>query len=67
VVSEKLRAATTGLTQWLEQDYGLSLSESAQVLGTSVQYGVANLAGRSVGVVAKLEKLRLASLRKVDQ
>jgi acetamidase/formamidase len=62
-LDDALRAATTGLTQWLEQDYGLSLSESAQVLGSSVQYVVANLAGRSVGVVAKLEKARLVSLR----
>jgi hypothetical protein len=50
------------MTQWLEQDHELSLSESAQVLGSSVQYVVANLAGRSVGVVAKLEKSRLANL-----
>jgi acetamidase/formamidase len=66
-LDDALRAATTGLTQWLEQDYGLSLSESAQVLGSSVQYVVANLAGRSVGVVAKLEKARLASLRVTDK
>lgn len=62
-LDDALRSATSGLTQWLEQDYGLSLSESAQVLGTSVQYVVANLAGRSVGVVAKLDKSRLAKLR----
>lgn len=66
-LDDALRAATTGLTQWLEQDYGLSLSESAQVLGSSVQYVVANLAGRSVGVVAKLEKTRLAGLRATDK
>jgi acetamidase/formamidase len=65
-LDDALRAATTGLTQWLEQDYGLSFSESAQVLGSSVQYVVANLAGRSVGVVAKLEKTRLANLRVTD-
>jgi hypothetical protein len=65
-LDDALRAATTGLTQWLEQDYGLSLSESAQVLGSSVQYVVANLAGRSVGVVAKLEKTRLTNLRVTD-
>jgi len=66
-LDDALRAATTGLAQWLEQDYGLNLSESAQVLGSSVQYVVANLAGRSVGVVAKLEKTRLAGLRLADQ
>ncbi|CAM3719267.1 acetamidase [Corallococcus sp. ZKHCc1 1396] len=62
-LDDALRSATQGLTQWLEQEYGLTLSECAQVLGSSVQYVVANLAGRSVGVAAKLEKARLERLR----
>ncbi len=45
-----------------EQDYKLSLSECAQVLGTSVRYSVANLAGRSVGVAAKIDKSVLSPL-----
>lgn len=61
-LDDALRQATAGLTQWLEQDYGLSLSDSAQVLGSAVEYVVANLAGRSVGVAAKLNKARLAKL-----
>ena len=61
-LDDALRSATDGLVQWLEQDYDLSLSESAQILGSSVQYVVANLAGRSVGVAAKLDKKRLANL-----
>jgi amidase len=61
-LDEALRNATTGLIQWLQQDYDLSLSESAVVLGSSVEYTVANLAGRSVGLVAKLDKSRLAGL-----
>lgn len=55
-LDEALRTATSGMLQWLQQDYGLSLSECAQVLGSAVQYSVANLAGRSVGVAAKLDK-----------
>ncbi|WP_244219521.1 hypothetical protein [Corallococcus interemptor] len=58
-LDDALRSAT----QWLEQDSGLTLSESAQVLGSSVQYVVANLAGRSVGVAAKLDKARLQALQ----
>ncbi len=61
-LDEAVRAATAGLAQWLEQDYGLNLSESAQVLGSSAHYVVANLAGRSVGIAAKLDKARLAAL-----
>ncbi len=55
-LDDALRAATSGMVQWLQQDYGLSVSESVQVLGSAVKYSVANLAGRSVGVAAKLDK-----------
>ncbi|WP_083941338.1 acetamidase/formamidase family protein [Pseudoduganella violaceinigra] len=55
-LDDALRAATAGMTQWLQQDYGLSLSESAVVLGSAAQYSVANLAGRSVGIAAKIKK-----------
>jgi len=64
---EATRAATTGLVKWLALDYGLTLSESAQVLGTSVHYSVANLAGRSVGVAASLDKAMLSQLTKQMQ
>jgi acetamidase/formamidase len=58
-LDEALRAATSGMLQGLQQDYGLSLSECAQVLGSAVKYSVPNLAGRSVGVAAKLDKTLL--------
>jgi hypothetical protein len=49
----------------LREDYGLDLSESAQVLGSAVEYRIANLAGRSVGVAAKLDKSLLAGLQPI--
>jgi acetamidase/formamidase len=55
-LDDALRAATAGMAQWLQKEYGLSLSDSAIVLGSAVQYSVANLAGRSVGVAAKINK-----------
>jgi len=58
-LDDALKAASTGLIRWLEQDYGLSLSEAAQVLGSAVRYSVPNLAGRSVGVAARLPKALL--------
>ncbi|HEU4664787.1 MAG TPA: acetamidase/formamidase family protein, partial [Dokdonella sp.] len=66
-LDEAVRAATTGLIAWLREDYGLDLSESAQVLGSAVEYRIANLAGRSVGVAAKLDKTVLASLARVQR
>jgi amidase len=59
---DALRIATSGMLQWLRQAYGLNLSEATQVLGVAVQYQVANLAGRSVGVAARLDKAVLKSL-----
>lgn len=61
-LDDALRAATAGMVQWLEQDHALDMSEIAQVLGTSVRYTVANLAGRNVGIAARLDKQRLAGL-----
>jgi amidase len=55
-LDDALKAASTGLIQWLQQDYGLTLSEAAQVLGTGLRYNVPNLAGRSVGVAARIDK-----------
>ena len=62
-LDEALKAASTGLVAWLQRDYGLTLSETAQVLGTALRYSVPNLAGRSVGVAARVDK-RLLPPRK---
>jgi acetamidase/formamidase len=61
-LDDALRSATLGMVQWLQQDYGLTVSECAQVMGSSVHYVVANLAGRSVGLAAKLDKSVLRTL-----
>ena len=66
-LDDALRSATTGMVQWLQQDYGLSVSECAQVMGSSVHYVVANLAGRSVGLAAKLDKSVLRTLSPKSQ
>ena len=63
-LEDSLRAAISGMSQWLEQDYGLTPSEIAQVLGTSVQLNITEVADRNAGVVAKLSKQRLAALAK---
>ena len=55
-LDDALKAASTGMIQWLQQDYGLTLSQAAQVLGSAMHYSVPNLAGRSVGVAARIDK-----------
>jgi len=58
-LDEALKFATTGMVLWLQQDYGLTLSQAAQVMGAAMRYNVANLAGRSVGVTARIDKALL--------
>ena len=63
-LEDALRSATSGMFEWLEQDYGLTPSEIAQVLGTSVQFNISEVADRNAGVAAKLRKERLQPLIK---
>ena len=58
-LEDAMRAATSGLGQWLEQDYSLTPSEIAIVLGSSVEYTISEVADRNAGVAAKLKKDRL--------
>jgi len=58
-LEDALRAATSSLGQWLEQDYRLTPSEIAMVLGSSVEYTISEVADRNAGVAAKLRKDRL--------
>ena len=58
-LEDALRAATSSLGQWLEQDYQLSASELAIVLGSSIEYTISEVADRNAGVVAKIRKDRL--------
>jgi acetamidase/formamidase len=61
-LEDGLRAATSNMASWLADDYKLTPSEIAQVLGTAAQYKVAEVADRNVNVVLKLDKDRLKTL-----
>ena len=61
-IEDALQTAISGMAQWLEQDYRLTPSEIAQVLGTSTQLNISEVADRNAGVVAKLSKSRLQLL-----
>lgn len=62
-LGDALKAASTGMIDWLQQDYGLTLSQAAQVMGSAAHFTVPNLAGRSVGVAAKIDKALLPPSR----
>ena len=58
-LEDALRAATASMGQWLEQDYHLTPSEIAMVLGSSVEFTITEVADRNAGVAAKIKKDRL--------
>ena len=56
-------SATTGLATWLERECKLEPNEIAMVMGTSVQYQIAELADPESHVVARIRKDALAGLK----
>ena len=61
-VDDALRSAMASMAQWLMDDYKLTPSEVAQVLGTSSEYKVSEVADRNAGVVLKINKELLQAL-----
>jgi amidase len=61
-LDDAFRTATASMAQWLAEDYKLTPSEVAQVMGTSAQYNVSEAADRNVGIVLKISKERLRPL-----
>jgi amidase len=61
-LDDAFRGATSNMAQWLAEDYKLSPSEVAQVLGTAAHYHLSEVADRNAGVVLRIEKERLNGL-----
>ena len=61
-LEDALRGATSSMAAWLTDDYKLTPSEVAQVLGTAAEYRISEVADRNAGVVLKISKERLATL-----
>jgi len=61
-LNEALQAATTGLVQWLEDRYQLNTGDVAMLLGTSLEYDVAEVVDPRPHMVAKLKKSVLAQI-----
>jgi amidase len=59
-----LKIATSGLLEWLQQDYHLTIYEATQVMSTTIEYTIAEIADPEIVVVAKIRKERLNSLEK---
>jgi amidase len=58
-LDDAFRDATANMAGWLTDDYKLTPSEVAQVLGTAAEYKVSEVADRNAGIVLKIAKDRL--------
>jgi amidase len=61
-IDDAFRDATVNMAGWLTETYGLTPTEVAEVLGSSAEYKVSEVADRNAGVVLKISKDRLQSL-----
>jgi len=61
---EAMRRATTGMSRWLADNYHLTPQDIAAVLGTAMQYQIAEVVDSEIDVVAKLRKDALAKITK---
>jgi len=61
-LDDAFRDATSNMADWLTDDYKLSPSEVAQVLGSAAEFKVSEVADRNAGIILKLNKERLQSL-----
>jgi hypothetical protein len=50
------------MANWLEQDYKLTPTETAQFLGVASEYHISEVADRNAGIVLKIAKSKLSTL-----
>lgn len=63
-VDAAMKSATTEMSRWLADTYGLTPHDIAPLLGTAMEYEIAEVVDSEYDVVAKVRKDALASLRK---
>ncbi|MGB8324919.1 MAG: hypothetical protein WCE52_18320 [Candidatus Acidiferrum sp.] len=61
-LDEAFREATSSMADWLANDYKLTPSEVAQVIGSAAEYKVSEVADRNAGMILKISKERLQQL-----
>ncbi|HYK39917.1 MAG TPA: acetamidase/formamidase family protein [Candidatus Eremiobacteraceae bacterium] len=66
-LDDAFRVATASMAHWLMDDYKLTSSEVAQVLGTAAEYKVGEVADRNAGMVLKINKERLATIPRTEK
>jgi amidase len=65
-LDKAIKNASSGLLDWLETDFHLSLREATQVMSTSIEYRIAEIADPEVEIVAMIKKEILKSIKRDD-
>jgi amidase len=63
-VDAAMKSATTEMSRWLADTYGLTPHDIAPLLGTAMEYEIAEVVDSEYDVVAKVRKDALAQLKK---
>jgi hypothetical protein len=66
-LDDAFKGATANMAAWLADQYDLTPSEVAQVLGTAAEYRVSEVADRNAGMVPGIRKDRLRALTPVKK
>ena len=63
-LDQSLKIATKEMLDWLQQTYHLTLEEATQVMGSSIEYKIAEIVDPKVEVVAMIKKSALNKISK---
>jgi len=63
-LDKAIRIATSGLLDWLQNDYHITVQEATQVMSTTIEYNIAEIGDPKVIVVAKIKKELLKGIKK---
>lgn len=66
-IDDAFKSATANMAGWVAEDYKLLPAEIAELIGTSAEYRVSEVADRNAGVVLKISKERLKSLTETEK
>jgi len=58
-----MQSATTQMSRWLQDTYGLTPHDVAPILGTAMQYEIAEVVDSEYNVIARIGKETLAKIR----
>ncbi|MFI5152681.1 MAG: acetamidase/formamidase family protein [Chitinophagales bacterium] len=61
-LDQAIKSASVGLLDWLQEIYHLTIQEATQVMSTTIEYRIAEVADPEVVVVAKIKKNLLKSI-----